>query len=126
MPVSCPRLFYKFSYLKECTRLLGFPVNRSLFASHDGRYTQRFQGDTTHNPAIAMMEGITFTPLLTKKKTRIEKQNKKTFLHATSSFTLLILVHSLLAVPSFVVHYVPPHVDTSHPPVPSHSTALLL
>lgn len=39
-------------------------------------------------------------------------------------FTLLVFVHRLLTMSSFVMHYVPPYVDPSHPPVTSHSTLL--
>lgn len=39
-------------------------------------------------------------------------------------FTLLVFVHCLLTMSSFVMHYVPPYVDPSHPPVTSHSTLL--
>lgn len=40
-------------------------------------------------------------------------------------FTLLVLVHSLLTVPSFVMHYMPSYVDASYSSVPSHSSLLL-
>lgn len=52
-------------------------------------------------------------------------QQKKNTYEVTLMFTLLVLVHSLLTMPSFIVHYMPPYVDPSYSPVASHGTLFL-
>lgn len=87
-----------------------------------------------HTPFIykplKLITAVTHTQLLTTKLLLWSAMTLSFCDHLNKSlptprcFTLLVFVHRLLTVSSFVMHYVPPYVDPSHPPVASHSTLL--
>lgn len=82
-----------------------------------------------HTPFIykspKLITAVTHTQLLSTSAMALSScHHSNKSLPTPCCFTPLVFVHRLLTVSSFVMHYVPPYVDPSHPPVASHSTLL--
>lgn len=106
------------SYLNNVHNL--FSCKQKHFSSPDESY---FNYKSAINPFIsAVTQLITINLLLWSKPSfSLLASNRKSLMF----FTLSVFIHSLLTVPSLIVHYMPPDVDPSYSPVPSHSTLFL-